>query len=67
MVKINRKNIPFEERGDKIEIRLKDGDWNIYYKKEVGLTELPSLLKELNHFGIELAIKKKTNGKSWWD
>jgi len=66
VVKINTKKVAFEKRGDKIEVKLLDSTWQVYYKREVGLLELPDLLKDLENYGIELAMKKKVRDKSWF-
>ena len=66
MVKINTKNVPFEKRGDKIEVKLMDATWQVYYKKEFGLCQLHKLLEELADYGIELEIKRKPKDRSWF-
>lgn len=67
MVEISRKKIPFGERGDKIEVRLMDSSFQIYYKKRTSVRKLKDIIDDLKDYGISLTVRKSPKGRSWWD
>lgn len=68
-----QKHIRFDRMGDKLEVIIRDANWNPIYKKEVNIhdkQELQTLLKDLKNKGIDLlAIIKndlKQEGHTEW-
>lgn len=60
------KKVPFNMRDHKIEVRLLDESWQVYYKKIVGVGDKKGL-KELSHDLHNNGIIKHKEGTSWFD
>lgn len=66
------KNVTFDKRGDKLEVKVRDASFNKIYENEVSIHDkkaLENLLKDLKAKGIDLIgliIKKMRVSEDWF-
>lgn len=66
---INLKNIPYKEHGDKLEVKLKNYNWEVFYHKEVAINDkkaISKIVEDLDNYGIDLKKPKKKLDTSWF-
>jgi len=65
--KWKNKSTIYKMKGDKIEVRIMNEDYHVYYKKAVGINDEKgkrALIKDLNNLGI--TFPKQTTG-DWFE
>jgi len=65
--KFKNKNIDYKKKGDKIEVKLMNEDYQVFYKKTVSIKDkkgIEQLRKDLSDYGIDLGMKKVID---WFD
>ena len=64
---INTIRKPYSKKGDKIEVKMSDIDYNVYYKKKVAIDDekaLAILLNDLKNLGVKFELLNEQ--QKWW-
>lgn len=63
------KNVPYKSQGDKIEVKLKNHDWDVFFQREIAIKDtkaIKQLIADLRNYGVDLLKSTKKKHDTDW-